>query len=1019
LPLPIRRFAAPLVVAFLTFASTPRHAAAQAQASSGVIRGVIRDEAGAVLAGAQVSIRNLETNAERSLATNASGTYVAPLLRIGTYDVSARLVGFTPVVRKGIVLRLGETSQINIVLQKAAVQLQEIVSVGGAAEPVAEPDRVASATRIDAEVIQGLPNNGRNFLNLTTLTPNVAVTQGPDGDVLSIGGQRGIHNNVSVDGADFNNPFFGEQRGGQRPAFTFNLDAVQEVVVVAQGANAEFGRSSGGFVNVITKSGTNQFKGSTHFYGKYDQLSKDYATNKSLGGPTGFTPDFAQSQFGGTFGGPLKKDKAFFFIAYDQQIFRETKQNSRLGLIDPRLIAFTDTAFGGALNGDFGNIRRTNDAQALLAKVDVRLNSKNTLTLKYNYTNSRQQNGTFDVDLWGRSANGLERVYSNAVNGSLSTLIGSSTTNEFRFQVARENRPRAYDGPNNPSTSRPFPDTDISFAGYRIGQPFFLPVEAFDDRLQFLDNISFLKGNHLIKAGVEWNRTRVKQTFVGFANGRMAFTSVDGFLNYNRFGRNYVECSNGSSSTTGACPGGTNITGPVALYLQFAGVGGLSAEEAGTQEIVQNEFSVFLQDSWKARPNLTIDYGLRWEAQIQPAPITAPSAVFYAPFVGTSVTNSTGTYAFPSDGRIPSDKKMFQPRIGFAYDVKSDARQVIRGSAGIYYARVPGLNLASTRTTNGSRGQNLFRNSSASPFLGAPPTFGQLLPSPAGGPFQPDVFVFDQNFQNPRTISATFAYDREIGTGTAVSFSVTHARTDNLTRFINRNDAAFGRPFATGLAGGNGIGTLTVVESSAKSRYTGFTVSARRNVSRSLEFQANYTLGFDKADDDNERDPFSFRYVNAGNLEPEYNWSDRDARHRINAFLLAIIPGDIYLNNRISIATATPISGSCGRPGTPALGQRASTPSDRNCTDGSILKRNTLRKENSIVSWDLRLSKPIKVGRGSRANTLEIIGEVFNVLNRDNFKDPSNTGLFLNFDGTIRSGIGEPRQVQTGLRLLF
>ena len=126
-----------------------------------------------------------------------------------------------------------------------------------ALRPTVDTRRPESATALDAVAVSGLPNNGRNFLNLTLLTPNVAVAQGPDGDVLSVGGQRGIHNNVSVDGADFNNPFFGEQRGGQRPAFTFNLDAVQEMVVVSQGANAEFGRSGGGFVNVITKSGTN------------------------------------------------------------------------------------------------------------------------------------------------------------------------------------------------------------------------------------------------------------------------------------------------------------------------------------------------------------------------------------------------------------------------------------------------------------------------------------------------------------------------------------------------------------------------------------------------------------------------------------------------------------------------------------------------------------------------------------------------------------------------------------------
>ena len=146
-----------------------------------------------------------------------------------------------------------------------------------AEEPFIDPARVAATTKFDAEVVEALPNNGRNFLNLTVLTPNVAIVQGPDGDEISIGGQKGIHNNVSVDGADFNNPFFGEQRGGQRPAFTFNLDAIEEMVVVSQGANAEFGRSGGGFINVVTKSGTNEFHGSAHYFGKFDGLSADYS----------------------------------------------------------------------------------------------------------------------------------------------------------------------------------------------------------------------------------------------------------------------------------------------------------------------------------------------------------------------------------------------------------------------------------------------------------------------------------------------------------------------------------------------------------------------------------------------------------------------------------------------------------------------------------------------------------------------------------------------------------------------
>src|SRR3954463_10313224 len=564
-----------LLLPFVLLLLIPTHLRAQAQASTGVIRGTVTDSAGRPLDNATVSLRHLATNAQRTLTTNASGVYVATLLRVGQYDIRARALGFREKQRDTVAVTLGETVEANFSLTPQAVQLEELTVA--APEPEVDVTKSESATHLGVEAVQGLPNNGRNIFNYTTLTPNVATVQGPDGDELSIGGQRGIHNNVSVDGADFNNPFFGEQRGGQRPAFTFNLDAVQDFVVISDGANAEFGRSGGGFVNIITKSGTNDFHGSAHYFGKYDALSADFSHTFPAGGITGFTPDFQQHQFGATLGGPIARDKVFFFLAYDQQEYNETKQTDRLGAIDPALLAFTDTAFSGALQGDFGPISRTNDANAFLAKLDFKLGQKSNASLKYNYTNSTQENGTFDVDFWGRSANALERDWSHAVNGSLTSQFSSALSNEFRFQWAREDRPRPYAGAINPASARPFPDTDILFIapdasvqGYRVGMPFFIPVDAHDYRFQVLDNVSVVSGSHLFKLGGEWNRTGVTQTFRGFGNGRMAFTSVPGYLGYLENGNQYVECSDiltGTLVTTNnnaTCPAGTQISGPVA-----------------------------------------------------------------------------------------------------------------------------------------------------------------------------------------------------------------------------------------------------------------------------------------------------------------------------------------------------------------------------------------------------------------------------------------------------------------------
>src|SRR2546426_9347277 len=680
----VRKLLGPVVLA-LVF---PVLLAAQSQATTGVIRGTVTDPSGTAVAGATVTLRETQTGFQRQFTTNERGIFTGSLLPLGTYDVTARAVGFSETRRTGIRVSVGET--VNLTLALAAVQLQAVVVE--AAQPVVEATRIENSTRLPDAAVARLPDNGRNYLNLTLLTPNVAIVQGPDGDQLSIGGQKGIHNNVMVDGADFNNPFFGEQRGGQRPPFTFNLDAVQEIVVTSSGANAEFGRSSGGFVNVVTKSGTNDLHGSVHYYGKGGALS-----GQARHGSQTLQPDFTQHQFGFTLGGPIKHDRAFFFVAYDQQIYDETKQTNS-SRIDPVLRAWMDTAYGGALRNDYGPIARTNDARALMAKFDFHLSDRHTASLKYNYTWSEQANGTFDVDSLARSANRLEQDHSNAVNGQLSSYLSPRIANEFRFQYSREDRPRPYAGPRSAALgpnrvdagSRPFPDIAVG-PDFRFGMPFFLPIAYYDTRVQLLDNISYSTGDHFFKFGAEYNKVHSIQTFVGFADSRYIFASVPSFLAF---------------ADSGDASG-------VLLYLQQAGVG-RSVREAGTQNIPQTEYAVYLQDTWRPNPSWTFNYGLRWEAQIEADPITSPSQVVFSPFIGQTRTAGGVTSTFPSDGTIPSDKKMWQPRFGFAYDLRGDGQRVIRGSAGLYYARIPGLNLASSRSTNGSVGMtysNLDRKS--------------------------------------------------------------------------------------------------------------------------------------------------------------------------------------------------------------------------------------------------------------------------------------------------------------------
>jgi outer membrane receptor for ferrienterochelin and colicin len=971
---------------------------AQSQATTGVIGGTVVDETGGVLPGATVSIKNTGTNFEKVLTAGSDGQFRGVLLPLGPYRVTVTLTGFSTLVREGLDLAVGQTINLRLTLQVSAVSQEVMVT---AANPVIETTRAEGSTRISQKEVASLPNNGRNFLDFAKLTPSVAVVQGPDGDEMTINGQKGIANNVSVDGADFNNPFFGEQRGGQRPAFTFNLDAVKEVVVVTDGANAEFGRSSSGFVNVVTKSGTNEVHGSFHTHYKYQGLA---SAPINRDGSTGKKYNFDQLQYGATLGGPIMKDKLFYFLSADIQKASSTKQTDP-NRIEQRVVDYF-ASLGSA--NENGSIKRGNDAQVALGKLDWLITQDHLATLRATYTNSKQENGTFDVDSWGRSANSIENDDSRAVSGTLISTFSNFVLNEFRFQFAKENRPRPYNGPDITGQTRPLPDTAFDFGrSYRFGEPFFIPVDYYDTRVQFNENLTIITGAHEIKMGLEYNHVNSSQIFRGFQNGRYIFGSTDGFLNY-AHNPNYVECSDGSSSQTGVCPAGTSITGPLLLYLQQAGVGDVTSEEAGTQSINQFEPAAFIQDKWTPQANLTIQFGLRYEQAIEPDPITPASEVFYAPFIGKTVNGQ----AFPSNGKIPSDRKMWQPRLGITWDPANDGKTVIRATGGVYYARIPGLYLASARSTNGSRGQNLFRASFLN-FLGLP-TYPNLLPaSAAGNPDHPEVYVFDKDFRNPKTTSFSIGMDREITPDFAFSIKYNYAATRNLTRYINTNDPLLGGNWSTGLpdaSGGNtnGISTLWTAQSTAKSDYWGVTIGLMKKWTDNYQFQVFYTYSQDKSDDDNERDPFTLRYAKVTDLAAEYGYSDRDQRDRFNGIFLWKAPGDINVNVRYSYRSPQPRS-------IKADGTPANTPQDRINPDGTVTKRNLGRKDNKFSSLDFSVSRPFNFG----VITVEPIVEVFNLFNSKNLRIPETGNLIFNFDGTVQSGLGEPRQAQVAVRVTW
>jgi hypothetical protein len=993
-----------LSVLLLVLTTTPSPTAwAQVQATTGVIQGQVMDSTGAVLPGVAIEARNVDTNFSRSLTSSADGRFTFLALPPGRYALTFTLQGFATLLQENVALTVGRAIDLKPTMQVAGAQ--ETVTVTGTA--LIEASRTEVSTTLNSTTIETTPVLGRKFEDLLTLTPGVSIVQGPDGDEINFAGQRGIFNNISLDGGDYNNGFFGEQVGGQRVNIDITLDAIQEFQVIAAGANAEFGRSAGGMVNVITKSGTNEVHGSLFHFQRMEALTSEASDGTQLDG-------FHREQFGGTIGGPIKKDKAFFFLAAEHIAgnFERPNLGRQLGdtpcpvsspsiMEHEQMIAANPDcqrlALLGYYQSEFGQdeslpVAHPLDTTSFLAKLTLHLSQKHNLNFSYNFLNSTNENATFDVDTYGSSANGIEgnpaRIH--VLNLNLFSTLSPSKVNELHFTYSRENRPRTA------ITSDVLADTGIGFdPSFRFGNPFFLHpnVDEVFWRTHLKDNFSIIAGTHNVKIGGEWIHSYNDQVFRGFFQGRYLFDSVGGFLRYTSpaapggYGPGTLGCSDGSYVTApAACAGGAAPTGgPLLFYLQVAGSGKPGVPEPGASTITNEEIGLWIQDSWKVKPNLTLNYGLRWDAQLMPETVD-PSTTAYAGLIGQA--------NFPSDGTIPDHWNMIQPRFGFAWDVQNDQRTLVRGNFGIYYARQNMLSQVGSVTDNGLQQQSTFLSSDLLASFGVPtpayPSTVAVPALPAGEfPLFTGIRVYDKDYQNPRIITWNVAVERELAPDWSVYLDFTWAKGQHLTRFLNINRAEAGAPFSPQ------FGDVYVTSSVGKSLYRGGTLGVRKRFSSGFQLEANYVLSKDEDDDSNERDPFTDRSWDPLRPELDYALSDRDIRHRFNLFSYAEL-GPIQLNVRVQARTAQPI-----------------TPTPRTQDN-----RNTERKDNEYFSLDWRLMWPIRFGSDQRYQLIPMV-EMFNTTNSKNLVNPLSTPALFNFDGFLRKGVGDPRQMQLAVKLVF
>lgn len=995
---------------------------AQTQITTGTIQGTILDANGAAVPGANVEVKNADTNFSRTTTSDDDGRFVAPQLPSGRYTVTVTKTGFATLVVEKADLTVGQA--LNLPLSMKISSVQETVTI--TATPTVDTLKTESSTTLNETTVNTTPILGRKFEDLLTLTPGVSTVQGPDGDEITFAGQRGVFNNVSLDGGDYNNGFFGEQLGGQRAAIDITLEAVKEFQVVATGANAEFGRTAGGIINVITKSGTNNTHGSLFYFQRLEALSAHTSDGKPL-------KDFRREQFGGTVGGPISKDKSFFFFALEGIRENLTRANLSDPIGTPCPVAapvITNPAHETLINSSSDcqrlaliNFIRTSRSQeeglpvkhpirnyAILGKTDFNLSTAHQLAISYNFDYSKNTNQTFDVATYGNSANGIEGPSKiNNININLFSTISPTKLNEAHFSYTRETRPRSAITSNVPADTGAGGGFNPNELSFRFGNPFFLgpTVDELIWRTDAKDNFSIIAGNHNVKLGGEWIHTLNAQVFRGFFEGRYLFNTVAGFLRYASpavlgpgFGPNAGQCTNlaWTDLTLGAPPC-TGATTPLLLFLQAAGPSGPATDAAGASSITNQDYALFAQDKWQVRPNFTLNYGLRWEAQIFPNVTVAPSQTAYGKFLNDP--------RFPSDGTLHSPKKEFQPRVGFAWDVGGKGRSVLRGSYGIYYARQNMLSQVGSITTNGVQQQTIAGGLFANPFVR--PTWPGLVTPTAGscstihsfgaaGPFTnpfpcfSGVRVFSRDYANPRIYTGNVQFEQEIATDLSLYFDFTHSQGVHLTRFLNyasKRDAA-GFPIF-----GDYLGDVFVTSAVGKSMYNGFTVGMRKRLSKGYQFEWNYVLSKDKDDDSNERDPFTDRSVNINNLQLDYALADRDIRHKFNFITFAELPGGLEGNFRVQARSAQPISAN-RTPATPA--------------------RNTLRKDNKYFSFDWRLQRPFKFGE--RYALIPIV-EMFNTFNNKNLVNPLSGAALFNFDGFLRQGVGDPRQLQLAVKFTF
>jgi hypothetical protein len=973
-----------VVVVLLALVAWPSDARSQARLTGADLEGMVADQSGAVLPGVLVTATNVATNVSRTVTTDLNGRYYVAALPPGTYRIIAALSGFLTQTTDDLVLRLGQSVVLNFTLHLEGVSAAVTVS---AEPPIVEASRTEVSTVIDQEQIEALPINGRNFISFSVLTPGVTNDRTPQQGAsatsgLSFGGQRARSNNIMVDGFDNNDQVVGAVRA------TFSQEAVREFQVLTNSYSAEFGKASGGVVNIVTKSGTNDLHGNAFYYFRDDAMNaRSYFEQHDIfGNPVDLDKaPFDQEQWGGTVGGPISKNRTFFFGSFEQTDILA----SNLVTIQPDAAAVLNSL---GFPVQLGNVPYAVERTEVLGKLDHNWRPGHAFVMRASFADIENEN----VEPFGgtvarsRGAVQLRRDWSLAA--SHTDVISDRWVNELRLQYAPQNQDVLSLDCSPPCAGENEGGPTLEVSGVAsVGRQRFTPNPRENQRLQIGNTISYLTGNHQVKAGVEVNQIRTDRGALPLHfGGRYIFSPIPAL-------------------------GVTTALDALRRGLPSAYVQGYGDSK---YPFDSSDVSLFVQDEWRLG-RAVIKPGLRYQRQFWPE----------FPYDIGDVGGTRFQYNYPDDSNNVA------PRVALAYDVTGDGRTPVHGSYGMYFDNTLTSMAGITQILDGADNVRTLVVTLAQSCAGVPCSVlawnapGRRLPEPAaaallGGRYPTLQFAIDPALQTPYAHQASAGFQRALGADYSIAADFVYVRGFHQVGTIDYNPVVStlgaGRrpndfpctanPAAPCVSGGIPGSSASILQYTAfgETWYRGLTSSLRGRLSGKTQVLVSYTLS--KAEDNSTDFQSNFIPENNGrgrNPEDQYGLpvgfdpmsekglATHDQRHRFVASGTYVLPYQFVVSGILTAASGRPFSPLAGLD-VNGDGNGGAFPPDRARrvpTDPATSVGRNSEVTAAIVNVDLRASKVLPLG----AARLELIFDVFNLFNRANFIEDTNQSSFAIF----------------------